>query len=100
MRPTTSTNPVYVAVSARYTDDRLHWHSTTQRLVAHASGPVLVVPARALPAEVQPPPVQHMTEEHPAFHDRTTPAGAVVVDTATWPPPSAASHPGLVTTEA
>ena len=41
--------PVFVAVSARYTDGRLHWHSTTQRLVAHAPCPVLVVPARPCP---------------------------------------------------
>ena len=94
------TNPVYVAVSSRYTDDRLHWHSTTQRLVAHAPGPVLVVPARALPVEAQPPPAQHLTEEHRAFHDRTTPAGDVMVDTATWPPPTVVSNAGLVTTEA
>ena len=39
--------PVFVAVSARYTDGRLHFHSTTQRLVAHAACPVLVVPAGA-----------------------------------------------------
>jgi nucleotide-binding universal stress UspA family protein len=38
--------PVYVTTSARYSDGRLHWQSTTQQLVHDAIGPVLVVPAR------------------------------------------------------
>jgi hypothetical protein len=38
--------PVYVATSARYTDGRLHWHSTTRDLLHRARRPVLVVPAR------------------------------------------------------
>lgn len=67
-------DPVYVAVSARYTDGRLHWHSTTQRLVAHARYPVLVVPARALPAPELPQPAPAGIEEHCPFHDRTTAA--------------------------
>ncbi len=78
--------PVYVAVSARYTDGRLHWHSTTQRLVAHARCPVLVVPARALPAPTLPHPAPEGAENHRAFHDRTSRA---VVDE-----PATASHVG------
>ena len=69
-------DPVFVAVSARYTDGRLHWHSTTQRLVAHAPCPVLVVPARPLPAPASPQPGTAGVGEQRAFHDRTTPAGA------------------------
>jgi nucleotide-binding universal stress UspA family protein len=65
--------PVYVAVSARYTDGRLHWHSTTQRLVAHARFPTLVVPARALSAPGLPHPAPAGSEDHRAFHDQTTP---------------------------
>lgn len=38
--------PLYVTTSARYSDGRLHWHSTTQQLIRDAQGPVLVVPAR------------------------------------------------------
>ena len=64
---------VYVAVSARYTDGRLHWHSTTQQLVAHAAHPVLVVPARAVPAID--PPEAHVVDEHHPFHDRSTVPG-------------------------
>jgi len=41
--------PVYVTTSARYTDGRLHWHSTTQQLIHRATCPVLVVPARPMP---------------------------------------------------
>ena len=60
--------PLFVAISARYTDGRLHWHSSTQRLVAHAACPVLVVPARPAPLPLRP-----ILEEHLAFHDRTAP---------------------------
>jgi nucleotide-binding universal stress UspA family protein len=60
---------VYVAVSARYTDGRLHWHSTTQQLVARAAHPVLVVPARAVPALDLP--VGGAAEDHRPFHDGT-----------------------------
>jgi nucleotide-binding universal stress UspA family protein len=41
--------PVYAATSARYCDGRLHWHSTTQKLVHDAGSPVLVVPDRPEP---------------------------------------------------
>ena len=61
--------PVFVAISARYTDGRLHWHSATQRLVAHATSPVLVVPARPAPL-----PLPLIVEEHLPFHTRTSPA--------------------------
>jgi nucleotide-binding universal stress UspA family protein len=61
--------PVFVAVSARYTDGRLHWHSTTQRLVAHAGCPVLVVPARPMLLPDHP-----VIEDHRPFHDRTSTA--------------------------
>jgi len=38
-------DPVLVATSTNWTDDRTHWHSTTRRLVQRASRPVLVIPA-------------------------------------------------------
>ncbi len=61
--------PIFVATSARYTDGRLHWHSTTRDLVHEVTRPVLVVPARAaaLPLRGQ------VTEraEHVAFRDAT-----------------------------
>jgi nucleotide-binding universal stress UspA family protein len=62
---------IYVATSARYTDGRLHWHSTTRDLVRRATRPVLVVPARpaALPLRVAADPA-----EHHAFRDVTVPA--------------------------
>jgi nucleotide-binding universal stress UspA family protein len=41
--------PVYVVSSARYTDGRHHWHSTTRDLIHRATRPVLVVPARPAP---------------------------------------------------
>jgi nucleotide-binding universal stress UspA family protein len=37
-------DPIFVATSARWTDGRFHWHSTTRRLVQRSSRPVLVVP--------------------------------------------------------
>jgi len=46
--------PVYITTSARYSDGRLHWHSTTQQLVHDAPTPVLVVPARPRPMSVHP----------------------------------------------
>jgi nucleotide-binding universal stress UspA family protein len=61
--------PVFVAISGRYTDGRLHWHSTTQRLVAHAGCPVLVVPARPMPL-----PVHQVIAHHRPFHDATSQA--------------------------
>ena len=64
--------PVFVAISARYTDGRLHWHSTTQRLVAHATCPVLVIPARPAPL-----PLLQAVEGRRAFRDRTTPSCAL-----------------------
>ncbi len=63
--------PVYVATSARYTDGRLHWHSTTQQLVQHATNPVLVVSARPT-SRPHGRPIG--VDEHVAFHDLTTPA--------------------------
>jgi nucleotide-binding universal stress UspA family protein len=39
-------NPIFVATSARWTDGRPHWRSTTHRLVHRSKHPVLVVPAR------------------------------------------------------
>ncbi len=65
--------PVYVATSARYTDGRLHWHSTTQQLIHRATCPVLVVPARPMPQSL---PV--IADDHHAdvpFHDAVLPAG-------------------------
>jgi nucleotide-binding universal stress UspA family protein len=41
------TDPILVATSVRWTDGRLHWHSTTRRLVQRSIWPVLVVPAGA-----------------------------------------------------
>jgi nucleotide-binding universal stress UspA family protein len=41
-------DPIYVATSMRWTDGRLHWHSTTRRLVQRSTRPVLVVPVRDL----------------------------------------------------
>jgi nucleotide-binding universal stress UspA family protein len=40
------TDPVFVTTSARWTDGRLHWRSTTHRLVQRSTRPVVVVPAR------------------------------------------------------
>ncbi|HLM17564.1 MAG TPA: universal stress protein [Acidimicrobiia bacterium] len=63
--------PVHVAISARYTDDRLHWHSTTQRLIREATCPVLVVPAQPVS-----PPLRAAAEDrsvHLPFLDRTVP---------------------------
>jgi nucleotide-binding universal stress UspA family protein len=62
--------PVYVATSARYTDGRLHWHSTTQDLVHRANRPVLVVPARPSRVTLRP---AATTSEHIAFDDLTVP---------------------------
>jgi hypothetical protein len=42
----TVSDPIFVATSMRWTDGRLHWHSTTRRLVQRSTRPVLVVPAR------------------------------------------------------
>jgi nucleotide-binding universal stress UspA family protein len=42
----TVSDPIYVATSTRWTDGRLHWHSTARRLVQRSTRPVLVVPAR------------------------------------------------------
>jgi nucleotide-binding universal stress UspA family protein len=66
------TGPVYVATSARYTDDRLHWHSTTQQLIHRATCPVLVVPARPMPLRAKLAPAQGRA--HLAFYDVTVPA--------------------------
>jgi nucleotide-binding universal stress UspA family protein len=41
-------DPVFVATSVRWTDGRLHWGSTTHRLVHRSTRPVLVVPAKRL----------------------------------------------------
>ena len=68
----TLAGPVYVATSARYTDARLHWHSTTQQLVHQARCPVLVVPARPMPVHLRAT-VEEATG-HPRFHDATLPA--------------------------
>jgi nucleotide-binding universal stress UspA family protein len=57
--------PVYLTTSARYSDSRLHWHSTTQRLVHEATGPVLVVPARPAASSSRATAVA----EHPTFDD-------------------------------
>jgi nucleotide-binding universal stress UspA family protein len=38
-------DPIYVATSVRWTDGKLHRHSTTRRLVQQSTRPVLVVPA-------------------------------------------------------
>lgn len=68
--------PVYVATSARYTDGRLHWHSTTQQLIHRATCPVLVVPARPLPVTMQTesaPDANHLP-----FHDTTLPAASAL----------------------
>jgi nucleotide-binding universal stress UspA family protein len=40
------TDPFFVATSARLTDGRLHWRSTTRELIARSTRPVLVVPAK------------------------------------------------------
>ncbi len=66
---------VYVATSARYTDGRLHWYSTTQRLVQHATCPVLVVPARPAPI----PTAEAAIDEHSPFRDLTVAAGSSAV---------------------
>ena len=47
--------PIFVATSARYTDGRLHWHSTTRDLVHEATRPVLVIPARPAPLPLRRP---------------------------------------------
>jgi nucleotide-binding universal stress UspA family protein len=57
---------VFVAASARYTDGRLHWHSTTRELVHRATRPVLVVPARPAPLRLRADPAP---TEHVAFRD-------------------------------
>jgi nucleotide-binding universal stress UspA family protein len=59
---------VYVATSARYTDGRLHWHSTTRDLVRRAARPVLVVPARPAPLPLR---ASRSTVERVAFRDTT-----------------------------
>ena len=41
-------DPIYVATSLRWTDGKLHRHSTTRRLVQQSTRPVLVVPAGRL----------------------------------------------------
>jgi nucleotide-binding universal stress UspA family protein len=76
---------IFVATSARYTDGRLHWHSTTRDLVHRASRPVLVIPARAEP--LQPTPRRAEREEHVAFRDSTVPGSDEHGD----PVPAAAS---------
>jgi nucleotide-binding universal stress UspA family protein len=63
---------IYVATSARYTDGRLHWHSTTRDLVHRATKPVLVVPARPSPLPLRL--ARTDPAEHVAFHDVTVPA--------------------------
>ena len=64
--------PVYVATSARYTDDRLHWHSTTQQLIHRATCPVLVIPARPMPQSL--PVVADDRRADVPFHDAMLPA--------------------------
>lgn len=64
--------PVFVATSARYTDGRLHWHSTTRDLVHQATRPVLVVPARPAPLPLRRP--ARDPAEHVAFRDVTVSA--------------------------
>jgi nucleotide-binding universal stress UspA family protein len=64
--------PVFVATSARYTDGRLHWHSTTRDLVHEATRPVLVVPARPAPLPLRRPVTP--PAEHVAFRDVTVSA--------------------------
>jgi nucleotide-binding universal stress UspA family protein len=66
--------PVIVASSVRSTDGRPHLHSTTQRLAADATCPVLVVPARTPVARTTAPPADATADDRRSFHDRTTPA--------------------------
>jgi nucleotide-binding universal stress UspA family protein len=68
--------PIFVATSARYTDGRLHWHSTTRELVHRATRPVLVVPARPSPLPL--PLTRPDPAEHVAFRDVTVPASATI----------------------
>ena len=42
-------DPIFVCTSGRWTDGRLHWHSTTRQLVRRSTRPVLVVPADPTP---------------------------------------------------
>ena len=42
-------DPIFVSTSGRWTDGRLHWHSTTRQLVRRSTRPVLVVPADPTP---------------------------------------------------
>ena len=63
---------IYVTASARYTDGRLHWHSTTRDLVHRAARPVLVVPARPLPLPLRLADADPV--EHVGFRDVTVPA--------------------------
>ena len=51
-------DPVFAAVSARWTDGRFHRHSVTRNLVRHSTWPVLVVPAQ--PAIADQTPTQHL----------------------------------------
>ena len=44
------TDPVFAAVSARWTDRQFHRHSVTRNLVRHSPWPILVVPAQATTA--------------------------------------------------
>ncbi len=44
-------DPVYLAVSARWTDARFHRHSVTRNLVRRSTTPVLVVPAARIVSE-------------------------------------------------
>jgi nucleotide-binding universal stress UspA family protein len=70
---------IYVATSARYTDGRLHWHSTTRELVHRATRPVLVVPARPAPLPLrvsEPDPAEHIM-----FRDVTVPAARPIAVT-------------------
>jgi nucleotide-binding universal stress UspA family protein len=39
-------DPIFVAMSVRWTDGRLHWRSTTRKLVQRSTLPVLVIPVR------------------------------------------------------
>ena len=50
-------DPVFVAVSVRWTDRHFHRHSVTRNLVRHSPWPILVVPAR--PATIDEPPTRH-----------------------------------------
>lgn len=60
-------NPVLVATSTNWTDDRTHWHSTTRRLLQRSTRPVLVIAAPgARPTDVPPGPIDVWAHVVPA----------------------------------